>query len=74
MDAGMVGASVVELVGAGPGDPGLLTRRAARLLTEADVVVADRTSMADIVALAPDGAETHYVGRTTERPARTTVG
>jgi uroporphyrin-III C-methyltransferase len=53
----------VDLVGAGPGDPLLLTRRAARLLAEADVVVADRPSLAPVVALARPGAETVYVGR-----------
>ncbi|CAN5910914.1 uroporphyrinogen-III C-methyltransferase [soil metagenome] len=54
--------AVVHLVGAGPGDPGLLTRRAAGLLAAADVVVADRPSMDDVVALAPARAERRYVG------------
>jgi siroheme synthase len=55
---------VVQLVGAGPGDPLLLTRRAARLIGEADVVVADRPSLDPILALAPARAERIYVGRT----------
>jgi uroporphyrin-III C-methyltransferase len=63
---------VVHLVGAGPGDPLLLTRRAARLLAEADVVVADRPSAAPVLALARPGAERVYVGRTPEGPAWST--
>ena len=60
---------VVHLVGAGPGDPLLLTRRAARLLGQADVVVADRRSSDAVVALARPGAERCYVGRTPDGDA-----
>jgi siroheme synthase len=67
-----VTSPVVHLVGAGPGDPLLLTRRAARLLAEADVIVADRHSAAAVLALARPGAERVYVGRTPEGPAWTT--
>jgi siroheme synthase len=67
-----VSGPVVHLVGAGPGDPLLLTRRAARLLAEADVVVADRHSAAPVLALARPGAERVYVGRTSDGPAWTT--
>jgi uroporphyrin-III C-methyltransferase len=63
---------VVHLVGAGPGDPLLLTRRAARLLAEADVVVADRPSAAPVLALARLGAERVFVGRTPEGRAWST--
>ncbi|HVF14349.1 MAG TPA: SAM-dependent methyltransferase [Acidimicrobiales bacterium] len=60
---------VVHLVGAGPGDPMLLTRRAARLLAAADVVVLDRRSLDPIAALAPPAAERIFVGRADVHPA-----
>ncbi|HVE73847.1 MAG TPA: uroporphyrinogen-III synthase [Mycobacteriales bacterium] len=56
-------AGVVALVGAGTGDPGLLTRRAAELLGSAHLVLADELVDAGIVALAAEGAE---VVRTSE--------
>ena len=52
----------VHLVGAGPGDPALLTVAAAELIGRARVLVYDRPSMAPIVALAPADAERHVVG------------
>ncbi|QXC59180.1 uroporphyrinogen-III C-methyltransferase [Aquihabitans sp. G128] len=55
-------APVVHLVGAGPGDLGSLTRRAARLLATADVVVLDRPSLDAVAALAPASAERVHVG------------
>lgn len=47
----------VFLVGAGPGDPGLLTLRGAEALEMADVVVYDRLSVGPILAMAPEHAE-----------------
>jgi uroporphyrinogen III methyltransferase/synthase len=53
----------VYLVGAGPGDPGLLTVRGAELLRRADVVVFDRLASAALLALVPSGAELISAGK-----------
>lgn len=53
----------VYLVGAGPGDPGLLTVRGAELLGRADVVIYDRLSVASLLDLAPAHAERIPVGK-----------
>ena len=57
-------AGMVYLVGAGPGDPGLLTLRGAEVLSRADLVVHDRLSGTALLALAPAGAELVDVGKT----------
>jgi len=53
----------VFLVGAGPGDPGLLTVRGDEVLRRADVVIFDRLSVASLLDLAPAGAERINVGK-----------
>jgi uroporphyrin-III C-methyltransferase len=59
----------VVLVGAGPGDPELITVRGARRLAEADVVVYDRLVAPMLVDLAPERAERIYVGKEPGRAA-----
>lgn len=53
----------VSLVGAGPGDPGLLTVRGAALLAVAEVVVYDRLIGSELLDLAPAGATLIDVGK-----------
>ena len=56
-------AGTVHLVGAGPGDPGLLTVRAAELIARADVILYDRLIPAAALDGARAGAELVYVGK-----------
>lgn len=53
----------VWLVGAGPGDPGLLTLKGARALAQCDTLVYDYLASAAIVGLAPPDCEKIYVGK-----------
>src|SRR5262245_58257154 len=58
----------VHLVGAGPGDPELLTVRAARLLAGADVVVHDALADTEALSLVPSSVERIDVGKRPGRP------
>lgn len=53
----------VYLIGAGPGDPGLLTCKGRKVLSEADVVVYDYLASDELLALARPDAEFIYVGK-----------
>ena len=63
-------AGSVWLVGAGPGDPDLLTRKAERLLAAADVVFYDALVGADVLAMIPTTTEMVCVGKRSGRHSR----
>src|SRR5204863_96785 len=66
----------VYLVGAGPGDPGLLTRRGERCLVAADVVVHDRLVGSRLLDLVRPGAEVIALGRShddRDRPSQEAI-
>jgi uroporphyrin-III C-methyltransferase len=53
----------VYLVGAGPGDPGLITVKAIELIKKADIVLYDRLVSKKILAMIPKRSKSIYVGR-----------
>ncbi|MGI6125430.1 MAG: uroporphyrinogen-III C-methyltransferase [Planifilum sp.] len=63
-------AGKVYLVGAGPGDPGLITVKGLETIKRADVLVYDRLASPRLLGYAPEEAERIYVGK---RPDRHTL-
>ncbi|MEO0327512.1 MAG: uroporphyrinogen-III C-methyltransferase [Pseudomonadota bacterium] len=59
----------VWLVGAGPGDPGLLTLHGANAIRQADVIVYDALVNEDVLGLASDSVELHYAGKRGGKPS-----
>lgn len=59
----------VSLVGAGPGDPELLTLKAARIIAAAEVLVHDRLVHPAVLALAPSSVERISVGKRPQGPS-----
>ncbi len=58
-----MGVGKIYLVGAGPGDPGLITVKGIEAVREADCVIYDFLANARILEYAKEGAETIYVGK-----------
>ncbi len=56
-------SGTVYLVGAGPGDPGLLTLRAASVVARADVLLYDALASDAVIAMAPPSCERVFVGK-----------
>ena len=69
--ANKIQAGKVHLVGAGPGDPGLITQRGLRCLENAQVVVYDRLLDPSLLEAAPESAEQIFVGKERGRQALT---
>lgn len=61
----------VYLVGAGPGDPGLITVKGAKLLSQAEVVVHDRLVSPDLLDLAPEACEMISAAKEPRKPTMT---
>lgn len=62
-------SGVVHIVGAGPGDPELLTLRALRLIQEADVILYDKLVSDEILSLVRRDADRVFVGKTKAKHA-----
>lgn len=59
----------VFLVGAGPGDPDLITIRGANTIKKAEVLVYDRLANSELLSYAPEHAERIYVGKRPDKPS-----
>jgi uroporphyrinogen III methyltransferase/synthase len=63
----MTKAGIVYLVGAGPGDPGLITVKGLECIRRAEVLVYDRLAGKRLLSFAPRGCEMIYVGKLPDR-------
>ncbi|MCW9708014.1 uroporphyrinogen-III C-methyltransferase [Fodinibius salsisoli] len=59
----------VYLVGAGPGDPELITVKGARILSEADTIVYDRLANPELLSMTSEKSEHIYVGKRPDKPS-----
>lgn len=66
----LIAPGQVWLVGAGPGDPDLLTRKAERLIVAADIIFYDALVGSGVIALAPESAELVSVGKRSGRHSK----
>src|SRR5690348_13035002 len=71
MNPAPIPSATVYLVGAGPGDPGLLTLAGADALHRAAVVVYDYLANPELLRLAPPDAELLYVGKSGNQHTKT---
>ncbi len=72
LDDAQVPTGSVSLVGAGPGDPELITLKALRLIQQADVILYDKLSNPALLDYARRDAETIYVGKQGPKPGTPT--
>jgi uroporphyrinogen III methyltransferase/synthase len=63
----MAKQGIVYLVGAGPGDPGLITVKGLECIRRAEVLVYDRLASKRLLSYAPKGCEMIYVGKLPDR-------
>lgn len=59
----------VYLVGAGPGDPDLITVKGSKVLQKADVIVYDRLANPELLSITSDQSEHLYVGKRPDKPS-----
>ncbi len=65
----MMRRGTVYLIGAGPGDPDLITVKGAKILEKADIIVYDRLANPELLAYTSDQSEHLYVGKRPDKPS-----